>query len=96
MLQKKLFEKGFGQDVPTWPTTYFKATSILKDAGYNPPIQQLTCLSNQHPTATYNYNASLFNCTVCFEKLTIPVYYSPISDKLKRWSKSKTMCTKMT
>ena len=93
---KRMYEVGCGQEVPEWPTTFYKATNLLQDIGYVPPIKQFTCLNEHHPTMTFNYDSSELECPVCFQVLEIPVYYSSIASKMKLWCKNKDMCRKMT
>ena len=79
-----------------WPKDYYSAKQLLYQVGHSDPTTYFICLDESHHS-----NWSLLKdqneiCRFCGKTGTIKAYYMNVKDKIKKWCRSESMCTKMT
>ena len=84
-------------NVPTlWPSKWDEVCSLLENIGYSTPKLYWVCLDSSHPCLYSLLENKEDCCPHCGKHGSIPYYYLSITNKVKRWCSSSSMCKKMT
>ena len=78
-----------------FPTTWSMTQSLLRSSGYGPPKVYHICLDDSHPCNYAVMENSDDACKYCGKFGNIKYYYCSVTEKVKRWVSSSSMCQKL-
>lgn len=95
---KELYLKNNGTDNATtmWPSNWEEVCNLLENMGYSNPKLYWVCLDSSHPCLYAVLENKEDCCPHCGKHGSIPYYYLSVTNKVKRWCSSSSMCKKMT
>lgn len=95
---KELYLKNNVTDNATtmWPSIWEKVCNLLENIGYSNPKLYWICLDSSHPCLYAVLENKEDCCPHCGKHGSIPYYYLSVTNKVKRWCSSSSMCKKMT
>lgn len=79
-----------------WPSKWDEVCSLLENIAYSTPKLYWVCLDSSHPCHYSLLENKEDHCPHCGKHASIPYYYLSITNKVKRWCSSPSMCKKMT